>query len=253
MNTVDENDDAIQPLNGIDIDANIYQGIRDTLAQARTKALSAINFAMVEAYWETGRQIEEAVGERAEYGKGLLKFLAKGLTDEFGKGFTERNLRAMRQFFVSFPIRHTLCAELSWSHYRLLMKIENESRREFYARECIADAWSVRQLERQINSFFYERLLATQKIGRESVRNEVQTLEPKTDPGYILKDPYILEFLDLKENRDYHESELEHALIDKIQDFCSNSEKAFRLWLGRSVLPQTETITMLTSFSTIIF
>jgi predicted nuclease of restriction endonuclease-like (RecB) superfamily len=220
------NNDAIQPING-DINASIYQGIRDTLAQARTKTLTAINFAMVEAYWKIGRQIEEAVGERAEYGKGLMKYLANQLTAEFGKGFTERNLQAMRQFYGAFKIPHTLCAELSWSHYRLLMKIEDESRREFYTRECVVAVWSVRQLERQINSFFYERLLSTQKSGRESVRNEIQALEPKTDPDYILKDPYILEFLDLKERRDYHESELEQALIDKIQDFLLELGKGF--------------------------
>ncbi len=117
--------------------AGVYQGIRNTLAQARAKVYSAVNSAMVEAYWEIGRQIEEALGERAEYGKSLLKYLSRALTEEFGKGFTERNLRAMRQFFVSFPIRHTLCAELSWSHYRLLMKLEDETRRDFYTRECV--------------------------------------------------------------------------------------------------------------------
>ena len=136
-------------------------------------------------------------------GKGLLQYLSQELTAEFGKGFTVRNLRAMRQFYAAFSIRHTLCAELSWSHYRLLMRIEDSGRREFYLRECAESAWSVRQLERQINSFFYERLLATQKSGRNGVRNEIQSLEPKSDPSYILKDPYILEFLDLKENRDY--------------------------------------------------
>jgi predicted nuclease of restriction endonuclease-like (RecB) superfamily len=158
-----------------------------------------------------------------------LRYLAQQLTADFGKGFTERNLQAMRQFFRAFPIPHTLCAELSWSHYRLLMKIEDESRREFYVRECVDASWSVRQLDRQIHSFFYERLLATQKSGRESVRNEIQTLEPKTDPEYILKDPYILEFLDLKENRDYHESDLEQALIYKLQDFLLELGKGFAL------------------------
>ena len=198
---MDKHNDDLQQ-SGLEMaDSSIYQGIRDTLAQARTKVYSAINSAMVEAYWDIGRQIEDAVGDRAEYGKGLLRYLAEQLTSEFGKGFTERNLRAMRQFYASFPIRHTLCAELSWSHYRLLMKINDGTRREFYARECVDAAWSVRQLERQINSFFYERLLATRKSGRDSVKNEIQTLEPKTEPDYILKDPYILEFLDLKENR----------------------------------------------------
>jgi predicted nuclease of restriction endonuclease-like (RecB) superfamily len=118
---------------------------------------------------------------------------------------------------------------LSWSHYRLLMKIEDGSRREFYGRESVEAGWSVRQLERQINSFFYERLLATQKSGRESVRNEIQTLEPKTDPEHILKDPYILEFLDLKENPDYHESDLEQGLIGRLQEFMLELGKGFSL------------------------
>gem|GEM_PF-917386 len=192
-------------------DIVVYQGIRDTFAKARTKAYVAINSAMVEAYWDVGRQIEESVGDRAEYGKGLLRYLSGQLTEEFGKGFDENSLRRMRQFYNTFPIRATLWHELSWSHYRLLMKIEDASRREFYVRECVESAWTVRQLERQINSFFYERLLATQKSGRESVRREIQSLEPRTAPDYILKDPYILEFLDLKEKQDYHESDLEQA------------------------------------------
>ena len=210
-----------------EININIYQGIRDILSQARTKVYTAINFAMVEAYWEIGKQIDEEVGERAEYGKGLLKYLAKQLTAEFGKGFTERNLQVMRQFYLAFPNAHTLCAELSWSHYRLLTRVVDDKKREFYGRECVESGWTVRQLERQINSFFYERLLATQKSGKESVRNEIQTLEPKTDPDYILKDPYILEFLDLKKNKKYHESELEQGLIDKLQEFMLELGKGF--------------------------
>ncbi|MCR6544150.1 PDDEXK nuclease domain-containing protein [Dehalobacterium formicoaceticum] len=209
------------------MDTNLYQGIRNTLAEARSKAYSAVNSAMVEAYWEIGKQIDKAVGERAEYGKGLLKYLAGQLTAEFGKGFNESSLRRMRQFFKTFPNRAALWHELSWSHYRLLMKLEDDSRREFYGRECVESAWSVRQLERQINSFYYERLLATKKSGVESVKNEIHALEPKTSPDYILKDPYVLEFLDLKENRDYHESDLEQALIDKLQEFLLELGKGF--------------------------
>ncbi|MCL1992351.1 MAG: PDDEXK nuclease domain-containing protein [Spirochaetes bacterium] len=209
------------------MDKNVYQSIRDTLKEARAKTHSAINFAMVEAYWDIGRQIEEAVGGRAEYGKGLLRYLAQRLMAEFGKGFDESCLRRMRQFYAVFPIRATLWHELSWSHYRLLMKIDDAPRREFYTRECVEAAWSVRQLERQINSFYYERLLATQKSGREDVKNEIQALEPKMTPDYILKDPYILEFLDLKENRDYRESDLEQALIDKLQGFLLELGKGF--------------------------
>jgi predicted nuclease of restriction endonuclease-like (RecB) superfamily len=208
-------------------DIKVYENIRDTLIHARLKVATTINTAMVLAYWDIGREITEAVGERAEYGKSLLQFLSKRLTAEFGKGFTESSLRRMRKLYNTFPIRATLWHELSWSHYRLLIKINDDTRREFYGRECAAEAWSVRQLERQINSFFYERLLATQKSGREEVLNEIQTLEPKTDPDYILKDPYILEFLDLKENRDYLESDLENALINKLQDFMLELGKGF--------------------------
>jgi len=217
----------IKPVVSDDFDASVYTGIRETLAAARGKVYAAVNSAMIDAYWEIGKRIEESIGGRAEYGKGLLGYLAQRLTEEFGKGYTERNLRAMRQFFTMFPIRHTLCAELSWSHYRLLMKIEDKTRRDFYARECVEAAWNVRQLERQINSFFYERLLATQKSGRESVKNEIQSLEPKIGPEHILKDPYILEFIDLKENRDYHESELEQRLIGKLQDFLMELGRGF--------------------------
>jgi predicted nuclease of restriction endonuclease-like (RecB) superfamily len=215
------------PLDGNAGDAAVFRGIRETLALARAKAHSAINSAMVDAYWDVGRQIEEAVGGRADYGKGLIQNLAGRLTAEFGKGFTERNLRAMRQFYAAFPIRHTLCAELSWSHYRLLIKVEDRVRREFYGRECVESRWTVRQLERQIDSFFYERLLATQQSGRKAVSNEINTLEPKTGADCIIKDPYILEFLDLKENRDYLESDLERWLIDKLQEFLLELGKGF--------------------------
>ena len=196
-----------------------YGKVRETVLTAKNKVYNTVNFAMVEAYWEIGKEISVAMGDRAEYGKGLLDYLSKELTAEFGQGFTIRNLRAMRQFYQAFPIRHALCAELSWSHYRLLMRIEDESRREFYLKECAETNWSVRQLERQINSFFYERLLATQKEHRAEIEGEIQTTEPKTDPEYILKDPYILEFLDLKENAKYSESDIEQGLIDKLQEF----------------------------------
>jgi predicted nuclease of restriction endonuclease-like (RecB) superfamily len=182
---------------------------------------------MVGVYWEIGRQIAEAVGERAEYGRSLLAFLSERLTEEFGKGFTERNLRAMRQFYENFPIRHSLRAELTWTHYRLLMRVEEPNRREFYLTESANEGWTSRQLERQINSFYYERLLATQKEHRIEIANEIFKLEPKKDADYILKDPYILEFLDLKENTKYTESQLEQGLIDKLQEFLLELGKGF--------------------------
>ena len=208
-------------------DKEIYNSIRATLAEARTSVVIAVNSAMVSVYWEIGRQIAEAVGERAEYGKKLLKYLSGRLTEEFGKGYDESSLRKMRKFYLLFPIRDSLSPELTWTHYRMLIRIDNTARREYYAKECVQCGWTVRQLERQINSFYYERLLATQASGKESVKNEIYQLEPQTDPAYILKDPYILEFLDLKENRDYHEIELEQALIDKLQDFLLELGKGF--------------------------
>jgi predicted nuclease of restriction endonuclease-like (RecB) superfamily len=220
-------ENKLQPMDSSVLDTNVYKSIRDTLAQARSKVYAAINFAMVEAYWEIGRQIEDAVGDRAEYGKGLLKYLSKQLTAEFGKGFDERNLRFMRQFYMTFPIWNALRSELSWTHYRLIMKIENPNARQFYIDECIRANWSTRQLERQITSFFYERLRATRKESQKIVSDEIHTLEPKNEPDYVLKDPYILEFLDLKENRDYLEHDLEQALIDKLQEFLLELGRGF--------------------------
>jgi len=166
--------------NAIASDKDVYQNIRTILVTARQKVYTAVNSAMVEAYWEIGRQIEQAVGDRAEYGKGLLQFISAELTAEFGKGFTVRNLQAMRQFNNTFPNAHALRAELSWTHYRLLMKIDNTQRRDFYLNECAESNWSSRQLERQINSFYYDRLLATQKKDKKSVKDEIYKIKRRS-------------------------------------------------------------------------
>jgi hypothetical protein len=125
-------------------DLEVYEAIRNTLAEARTHAVVAVNSAMVGAYLEIGRQIAEAVGDRAEYGKGLIHYLSKHLTEEFGKGFDESSLRKMRTFYVTFPIWDTVCPELTWSHYRLLIHIEEENRRKFYKKEYIFCEWTKR-------------------------------------------------------------------------------------------------------------
>lgn len=140
-----------------------YKVIRKSVLTAQSKVYTAVNSAMVQAYWEIGQEIHKACGknDRAEYGKKLLEYLSEHLTKEFGKGFTVTNLKYMRQFYRAFPIRHTLCDELSWSHYRLLMRIENENARKFYMEEAVKSGWSVRQLERQIGTFYYERLLVS--------------------------------------------------------------------------------------------
>lgn len=140
----------------------MYSHIRNMVIMAQEKVTSAVNAAMVQVYWEIGQQIYMACGEndRAAYGKNLLKYLSDKLTKEFGKGFDATNLRKMRQFYLSFPKRDTLCLVLSWSHYRLLMRIDNEERRNFYQKECVKSKWSVRQLERQINTLYYVRILS---------------------------------------------------------------------------------------------
>ena len=157
---------------------DFYNGIKEILVSARNKVYQTANFAMVEAYWQIGKSIvEEQGGEaKAEYGKGLLKELSKQMTQDFGKGFTVTNLKYMRQFYLTFPNGHALRDELSWTHYRLLMRVENETARNFYLTEAVKSQWSTRQLERQINSFFYERLLSSKN--KDKVAQEIQTLEP---------------------------------------------------------------------------
>ena len=205
----------------------VYQSIRSIIVDAQHKVYKAVNFTMVMAYWSIGKLIYEASGQqkRAEYGKELLKYLSKQLTEEFGKGFNERNLQLMRKFHITFANPNTLCTELSWSHYRLLMKVDDEQARNFYIEECVKSQWSVRQLERQINSFYYQRILASQD--KVNVAEEINQLEPKPEYEKIIKDPYVLEFLDLPKNEHFYESELEQALINHLQKFLLELGRGF--------------------------
>lgn len=203
-------------------------GIKALINKARQHIVRSVNTAMVATYWEIGRRIveEEQNGrDRAEYGKYLIRDLAGALTNEFGKGFDERNLRFMRQFYLVFPIRNTLRTELSWSHYRQLIRIEEDDARLFYMKEAADCAWSSRQLERQINSFYFQRLLASQH--QDVVKDEAEVNNTPVTPSEVLKDPYILEFLDLKEKKDYLETDLEAALVDRLQDFLLELGKGF--------------------------
>ena len=200
-------------------DQKTYSTVRGYIIAAQKQVYSAVNSAMVTAYWNIGKQIYEACGEndRAAYGKQLLQFLSEKLTAEFGKGFDVSNLRNMRRFYVTFPIQDALRPELSWTHYRALMKVTDEAARNFYLEESVKSGWSSRQLDRQINSFYYQRILASRD--KDSVAAEIDTLEPRPEYEKIIKDPYVLEFLDLPANEHYYESELEQALIDHLQKF----------------------------------
>lgn len=197
------------------------------LSNARNKVYQTANAAMVEAYWLIGKSIvgEQGGEDRAEYGSKLIEELSKQMTQDFGKGFTTTNLKYMRQFFLTFPIRHAVRDELSWTHYRLLVRVENERARQFYLEEAVKSQWSTRQLERQINSFFYERLLSSRN--KEAVSQEIQSLEPSKTPKDIIRDPYVLEFLGLSPNEDFYESNLEQALITHLQKFLLELGRGF--------------------------
>ncbi len=204
-----------------------YLSIRGYVIDAQRQVYSAVNAAMVTAYWNIGKSIYEVCGEsdRAAYGKQVLKYISERLATEFGKGFSVQGLRNMRQFYLSFSKRSTLRSELSWSHYRLLMRVEDEEARAFYADEAVKSGWSVRQLQRQINTMFYHRILASKD--KESVAAEIQTTVPKPEYEKIIKDPYVLEFLDLPQNEHFYESELEQALIGHLQKFLLELGRGF--------------------------
>lgn len=206
----------------------IFQEIKEILQEAKNKVYKVANNAMVEAYWNIGRVIVEKQGgkDKAEYGTALLKNLSKEMTKEFGKGFTLTNLKYMRQFYLTFPKSHALSDQLSWTHYRLLMRVENENARNFYLEESIKENWSTRQLERQITTLFYERILSSKN--KNKVAQEIYKLEPqKKQPEDIIKDPYVLEFLGLPENMDFLEKNLEQALIDHLQKFLLELGRGF--------------------------
>ncbi len=204
-----------------------YNTIRKSIVQAQHTMAAAVNTAMVNAYWEIGEQIYKACGEndRAGYGKKLLQYLSEQLAAEFGKGFSVQGLRNMRQFYCTFPIRSTLWSELSWSHYKVLMRIADETERAFYTEECVKSAWSVRQLERQIHTMYYQRLLSSQD--KAPVAAEIQTTEPKPEYEKIVKDPYVMEFLQIKPDTHVFESDLEQALIDHLQQFLLELGRGF--------------------------
>jgi len=205
-----------------------YQSIKEILEKARSSAYRSINYAMVQAYWHIGRVIveEEQNGkEKAGYGEALITEISKKLTQEYGKGFSERNLWHIRNFYLIYPKVNALRSELSWTHYRLLLRVENDDARHFYMVESIDNNWSTRELERQISSLLYNRMALSKN------KDKVKELSPKDyviqKPGDIIKDPYVLEFLNLKGIKDFMERDLEQGLIEKLQEFLLELGKGF--------------------------
>ncbi|WP_422135348.1 PDDEXK nuclease domain-containing protein [Endozoicomonas sp. ALD040] len=211
----------------------LLNNIRKLLTQGRQRVVTVVNAAMVQTYWEIGRLIveDEQQGEtRAAYGKKVLKKLSESLSREFGKGFDLTNLRKMRAFYLCFPKRDALRLELSWTHYRALTRIENERARQWYMKEAAEQCWSARALERQMGTLYYERLLATQH-GKHGLQPVLAEAEQKTSvlqdtPQDYLRDPYILDFLNLPAGS-VQENELEQELINSLQKFLLELGKGF--------------------------
>jgi predicted nuclease of restriction endonuclease-like (RecB) superfamily len=211
----------------------LLDSIRDVLNRSHKHVAQAVNSTMVQTYWRIGHLIveDEQQGQsRAEYGKGTLKALSLSLTKEFGKGFDVTNLRKMRALFLYFPIRDSLRLELSWTHYRILTRIENNKARQWYMQESIEQSWSARALERQIGTLYYERLLASQ-ADNKAIKPVLNEAKQHTDALAVsaknyLRDPYIFDFLGLPTDS-LQENELEQGLIDNLKKFLLELGKGF--------------------------
>ena len=215
----------------MEISNNYINEIKRILKNARQKAYTAVNSAMVEAYWKIGRRIveeEQSGRERAEYGKEIIKNLSKELTEEFGKGFGERNIRNIRQFYVLFSDYEkwkSLISKLTWTHIQKVLRVSDEKARIFYLTEAAENMWSVRTLDRNISTLYYNRIVAS--IDKKIVENEMQDKTKKLQAKEFIKNPLVLEFLDLPTSMSYTENELEKALIDDIQKFMMELGKGF--------------------------
>ncbi|WP_279571690.1 PDDEXK nuclease domain-containing protein [Volucribacter amazonae] len=199
---------------------HLIDDIKKIIEQSRENAVRAIDFQRVLMYWHIGQRIfeqEQQGQERADYGSYLIIYLAKQLEPEFGSGFGRRQLELCRQFYRMFPIANALRSQLNWTQYRMLLRIDDAHKREFYIAETVKNNWSSRQLERQIHSRLYERLLLSNDRHTllAMARNETIPIDAKQ----IIKDPMVLEFLGLKYESDYYEKDLEKAIITHLQDF----------------------------------
>lgn len=207
---------------------SMYTEIKQVLEKARNTAYTAVNFSMVVAYWNIGRIIvcdEQKGKNRAEYGEAVLDELSKRITKDFGKGFETRNLRNMRQFYLYFKNWHSVSAKLTWTHYRCLLRVVDKDAREWYMKEAISEHWSVRQLDRQISTLYYERILGSKN--KKPVKTSINDKLLKFEPEEYIKDPCVLEFLNLKNYPELHEGKLEEALINNLQDFLLELGKGF--------------------------
>lgn len=199
---------------------NLFNDAKNIIENARNIAVRSVDFCRVQMYWNLGKRIvEEEQGgkERADYGAYILKNLAQKLEKEYGSGFSKRQLELSRQFYLTYPIANTLYSQLNWSQYKLLIAISDKDKREYYSLEAVNNGWTKRELERQINSLLYERLLKSNN--KEQVLAVAKKERIPESPLEIIKDPMILEFLGLEKRAEYYEKDLESALISHLQQF----------------------------------
>ncbi len=211
------------------ISTELLSAVRNLLHESRTQLQQTVNHVMVKTYWEVGRLIveEEQKGDkRAAYGQSQIKALAHDLQKEFGKGFTARNLLNMRAFYLQNPIWHAVSTKLTWTHHRILLRVQDSKAREWYAQEAIDNAWSVRALDRQIDKLYYDRLLMSKDKSPVIQEAEDHTKPLQIDAKNYLRDPYILDFLNLP-YQPVVETELEQGLINNLQQFLLELGKGF--------------------------
>ena len=221
----------------IEIKKDVYDEIRNLLKEARKSIVSNINTTMTKTYFLIGKRIveeEQNGNERAVYGENLIKTLSKRLTEEFGKGFSATNLKQMKSFYVAYRKGQTVSDQfkLSWSHYLILMRMENIEERNFYEIESIQNNWSLRELRRQIDSALYERLVLSRN--KEKVKELAFKGQVIEKPEDVVKDPYILEFLGFEEQSNYSENKLETEIINNLEKFLLELGKGFT-FVGRQV------------------
>ncbi len=202
------------------IDQAIISDIKKIILNSRDRAIRQVDNERTLMYWQIGNRIfeeEQAGKDRADYGVYLTKFIAEQLEPEYGSGFSKRQIELFRQFYRNFPIANALRSQLGWTHYKLLIRIDGQDKRDFYIAEAIKNNWSTRQLERQIYSNLWERLLLSNK--REDVLAVAREEKLPSDAKDIIKDPMYLEFLGLKRESAYYEKDLENAIITHLHDF----------------------------------
>ena len=207
---------------------NLVGEIKQIINDARAHAVRSVDFCRVQMYWAIGQRIvekEQQGKERADYGTYLIKRLAQEIEPEYGSGFGERQLKFCRQFYKTYPNGNALRSQLNWSQYRMLIQISDPDKREYYELEAVNEGWTGRQLERQINSMLYERLLLSND--KESVLAVARKERTPETPQEIIKDPMVLEFLGLERKAAYYEKDLESAIISHIADFLLEMGKGF--------------------------